>query len=105
LDSLIRRQATGNAGILAGRLGLSRSSLFDMLAFLRNEMRAPIRYSKYLQSYIYDYPPKFHLGFEREQLQTAELNDNIDCTDNIDEDEDIVLDDYINFNDLYLDDN
>jgi hypothetical protein len=113
LDNLVRRQATGTPEQLSKRLGLSRSSLFDFIAFLRDEMQAPIRYSKCLQSYIYEYLPKFHLGFERDRLQVVELNDtyggidrstgySIDRDDDVD---DIVLDDDINFNDLYLDDN
>lgn len=64
LDALVRRQATGSPEQLSGRLGMSRSSLFELIAFLRDEMQAPIRYSKNLRSYIYEYVPKFYLGFE-----------------------------------------
>ena len=48
LDALVRRQATGSPEQLSGRLGMSRSSLFELIAFLRDEMQAPIRYSKSL---------------------------------------------------------
>jgi hypothetical protein len=41
-------QAIGTPEQLSKRVGLSRSSLFDFIAFLRDEMRAPIRYSKCL---------------------------------------------------------
>jgi hypothetical protein len=75
LDSLIRRKATGTPIELAQRLRMSRSTLFELIAFLRDEMRAPIRYSKYKMSYIYDYQPKFYLGFEKERLKSLESGD------------------------------
>jgi hypothetical protein len=110
LDSLIRRQATGSPVQLAERLGMSRSSLFEFISFLRDEMQAPIRYSKSLNSYIYEYVPKFYLGFEKERLSSAGLqetygrgtSDGKAYPDDVDSD-DVILDDDINFNDLYLD--
>ena len=67
MDSLIRRQATGTPNDFAKRLGISLRRLYELIAFLRDEMQAPIKYSAYLISYIYDYPPKFYLGFERDR--------------------------------------
>jgi hypothetical protein len=105
LDSLIRRQATGSPEQLSKRLDMSRSSLFEFITFLRDEMRAPIRYSKNRNSYIYEYVPVFHLGFEKDRMQSAErdsvwggIDDNV-CDDIPDDD---ILPDDINFNDLYL---
>ena len=74
LDRLIRLQATGPPTDLAQRLKMSRSSLFELIAFLRDDMGAPIRYHKYRQSYVYDYPPRFYLGFEKDRLQSNELD-------------------------------
>jgi len=75
LDNLIRRKATGCPDELAKRLGLSRSSLFEFISFLRDVMEAPIHYNKYIPSYIYTYPTKFHLNFERERLNETLMFD------------------------------
>ena len=66
LDRLIRRKATGSPEELAKRLGVSRSTLFELIAYLKDEMRAPIIYVSGRQSYVYEYTPKFYLGFERD---------------------------------------
>ena len=66
LDAMLRHKATGNPDELAARLEMSRSSWFELLAFLKEEMNAPIVYDSSMQSYVYKYTPKFHLGFERD---------------------------------------
>jgi hypothetical protein len=111
LDALVRRQATGSPEHLAERLGMLRSSLFEFIAFLRDEMQAPLRYSKKLNSYIYEYVPKFYLGFEKDRLSSSKLYNTYGGTDeekrypeDDNEPEDVILEDDINFNDLYLDD-
>ena len=71
LDRLIRRKAIGSPMELANRLMLSRSSLFEIISFLR-EVQAPISYSKSSSSCVYDYPPKFYLVFERDK-HTADM--------------------------------
>ena len=68
LDTLIRRKATGCPDVLAQRLGISRSSLFEIISFLRVVMKAPIHYNNCILSYEYKFTPKFHLNFERERL-------------------------------------
>ena len=73
LDHLIRRKATGTPKVLAQRMGISRSSLFDIISFLREDMRAPIHYSREQSSYVYKYPPKFHLGFEQDLLNEDQM--------------------------------
>lgn len=72
LDGLIRRQSTGTPHELAERLEISRSSLFELILYLREELQAPIQYNKYMQSYIYTYPPRFYLGFEQDRLSDSE---------------------------------
>jgi hypothetical protein len=111
LDRLIRRHATGTPVQLSERLGMSRSSLFEFIAFLRDEMQAPVRYSQSHNSYVYEYIPKFYLGFEKERLSPAGLygtygggiDDGKACLKDDDDSEDVILDDDLNFNDLYLD--
>jgi len=114
LDSLIRRAATGSPEELAEKLGISRSWLFELIAFLKEEMYAPIVYNKNRCSYIYSYPPKFYLGFERDRLNTSEnlyyhvggdektkKNNKIKIEIEVDDFEEI-LDDDIDFKDLYV---
>jgi hypothetical protein len=113
MDRLIRRHATGSPQQLAKRLEMSRSNLFELIAFLRDRMGAPIVYSKSCDSYVYEYVPNFYLGFDKERLSSAELNGaygggsndeiRITNTNNMDSDE-VILDDDINFNELYMDD-
>ena len=113
LDNLIRRAATGCPEDLADRLGMSRSSLFELIAFLREEMKAPITYSKNRPSYVYEYTPKFYLGFERERLHFDEMTSNSGGKESIEkrknkvkveieiDDDAYILDDGIDFNELY----
>jgi hypothetical protein len=110
LDRLIRRHATGSPAQLAERLGMSRSSLFEFISFLRDEMQAPVQYSKNLNSYVYEYVPRFYLGFEKERQSSSMLYNTYGGSDDDgkgypddDEPDDMILDDDINFNDLYLD--
>jgi len=66
LDALIRRNATGNPEELAERLEMSRSSMFELIAYLKEELNAPIVYDHDKRSYVYTFTPKFHLGFEHD---------------------------------------
>ena len=72
LDHLIRKAATGRPDDLAELLDISRSTLFEMIKFLRDDMRAPVIYSTNRASYMYTYTPKFYLGFERKQTDSKE---------------------------------
>ena len=115
LDNLIRHAATGSPEELAERLEMSRSSLFELISFMKEEMRAPIMYNRNRLSYVYEYVPKFYLGFERERLKTAEMTNtygggNNDEVDNYNKkniikveinDDDFILDNDIDFNNLY----
>jgi hypothetical protein len=110
LDRLVRRQATGTPVQLAERLGMSRSSLFEFISFLRDEMRAPVRYSKCIGSYVYEFVPKFYLGFERDRLSATELygtyggeSDEGKAYPEDDDSDDVILEDDMDFNDLYFD--
>ena len=113
LDNLIRRAATGTPEELAKRLGMSRSSLFELITFLKDVMRAPITYIRSRSSYVYEYIPRFYLGFERDRLGIAEMVDTygagiddetpkskIKVEIEIDDDN-FILDDDIDFNELY----
>ena len=112
LDNLIRQTATGSSEELAERLEMSYDSLLGLISFLKEEMRAPITYNKNKLSYVYSYTPKFHLGFERDQLSSDEMvnfgsgnasdkrSNKVKVEIEIDDD-DFIFDNDINFCDLY----
>ena len=70
LDFLIRLQATGSPAELADRLGISYSSLYLTISFMKKFLKAPIRYNMYKQTFQYDSEPEFYLGFEKDRTQS-----------------------------------
>lgn len=54
MDFLIRHRCTGNAVEFARKLDLSRSTLFNYLDYLRNDLGVDILYDKYGETYRYD---------------------------------------------------
>jgi len=73
LDNLIRLKATGCPDDLAKRMEMSRASLFELIAYLRDKLDAPIKYNEFNISYEYRYPTKFHLGFERDRFNETSM--------------------------------
>lgn len=63
-DSLIRRKGTGTPEQFAKRLGLSKSSWYNLKAEMENR-GAPILYSKTLRTYYYMEPGNFRVEFMR----------------------------------------
>lgn len=53
IDALIRQKATGGPDCLAEHLKISRRTLFDTLNFMREQLEAPIIYSKARKTYVY----------------------------------------------------
>jgi hypothetical protein len=53
IDDLIKREATGSPAQLAIRLNLSERATFKYLKFMKEELKAPIEYSKGRISYVY----------------------------------------------------
>ena len=115
LDSLIRRESTGTPKELACKLGMSRSTLFELISFLKEVMLAPIYFNKSRCSYLYSYTPNFFLGFDKERLNRVETTDNYigetevavisknkKRTVEIEiDDDDFILDEDIDFVDMY----
>lgn len=62
IDRLIRQQRTGPPGELAERMGLSESTIYAYLQYMRNT-GAPIAYSKKQKTYYYLYQVEFTWGF------------------------------------------
>ena len=53
LDHLLRSKTPGRAEDLAGRLGISRSSLFRLINYMRQELLAPIEFDSANNRYKY----------------------------------------------------
>jgi len=102
LNTLIRHKATGDSEELARRMNMSRSNLFKLIKFLKEEMKAPIIYDNSIQSYVYSYIPKFNLSFEPDTEQNDDGYTNAIRNKNDVDNYDANLDDNIDFNDLYL---
>ena len=83
MDNLIRHASTGTPEQFAKQLGMSRSTLFETIMYLKEEMDAPIIYDPSRPSYIYIYPPKFYLGFERDHSRIHETGDNNSYTEHV----------------------
>jgi len=73
MHNLIRRKATGTPDELARRIGLSKSRLYQILSYLREEMHAPIIYNRYNCSYEYEFNTNFNLEFDRDRLYQSEM--------------------------------
>ncbi|MEO5980257.1 MAG: hypothetical protein ABIS36_06325 [Chryseolinea sp.] len=53
LDNLLRSKTPGKAEYLADRLGISRSSLFRLITYMREELYAPIVFDAVNNRYVY----------------------------------------------------
>lgn len=62
IDGLIRRRATGSARDLAERVGVSKSSVYDILALMRS-MGADIDYCCDRKSYYYTSDKVLAIGY------------------------------------------
>lgn len=54
MNFLIQHRCTGNAVEFANKLELSRSTLFNYLDYMRNDLGVDILYDKYGRTYHYD---------------------------------------------------
>ncbi len=62
LDQLIRMQATGSPTKLAERLGVARSTVYEVIDCMRS-IGAPIQYDKKKQSFYYSSNEKLFIGY------------------------------------------
>ena len=54
LDHLIRSKIPGKADYLAKRLGISRSTFFRLVDYMRDELYAPVFFDAHLNRYAYE---------------------------------------------------
>ena len=62
LDHLIQIKGTGTPNELAGKLGMSRRSVYNHLNLMKG-LGAPIKFCPYKQSYYYDEEGSFNISF------------------------------------------
>lgn len=54
LNDLIMNEQTGSPRILASKLGITERSVYNYIAFMKREMKAPILYNSQRLSYVYN---------------------------------------------------
>jgi hypothetical protein len=54
LNDLIMHEQTGSPRILASKLGITERSVYNYIAFMKREMKAPILYNSQRLSYVYN---------------------------------------------------
>jgi len=70
IDYLIRSRSTGTPQELAAKLNISPSQLYQIMKILKDELGAPIYYSKSLQSYCYNESVRFICEFREAKTVT-----------------------------------
>ena len=74
VDGLIRRKATGTADELAARLGVSRSTVFELFNCMK-DMGAEIEYNETKKSYCYRVDKQLLIGYTRtDKLKGGRIN-------------------------------
>ena len=64
IDGLIRGEATGSPSNLGARLGMSERAAYKYLKFMKEELNAPIEFSKYKGSYRYASTGEFNFKWK-----------------------------------------
>ncbi|MCD7925664.1 MAG: hypothetical protein LUI85_13630 [Bacteroides sp.] len=54
MDSMIQRRNTGSPTEFAKKLEISRSTFFEYIAYMRDELMLNIQYNRYTENYYYD---------------------------------------------------
>ena len=72
LDYLFRSRSTGTPAELAKKLSLSKSQLFLIIKTMKQELGAPIHYSRTYQTYMYKRNSRFRFGFKDDDDSSEE---------------------------------
>lgn len=62
-DRLIQMKAPGNGDAIAAKLGISRSTFFRLIDFMREELNAPIIFDNKNQCYTYSHEGSIVFSF------------------------------------------
>jgi hypothetical protein len=68
INTLIKAQRTGTPKALSLHLGVSERTAHNYLRFMRNELKAPIKWNAYKNTYTYEFTGE--LKFEWQEDQT-----------------------------------
>lgn len=68
IDQLIRMKATGTPQELAKRLSISRSTLYNILEFMKSQ-GGKVYYCQTKQSFCYEKEVHFYFGFSPEKIK------------------------------------
>lgn len=79
MDNLIRRKSSGLPEKFASRLGISRSTLFEYLLYLKEEFMATIHYNRYTQNYEYKKEPELLSENLLGEVGMKEERNCVDC--------------------------
>lgn len=71
IDQLIRLKSAGTSNAFAQKLGISRTTLFNYIGFLK-ELGGPIKYNRTAKTYEYEYPVILNLGYCRKPMWGVE---------------------------------
>ncbi|MGD1842800.1 MAG: hypothetical protein ACFB0B_18165 [Thermonemataceae bacterium] len=64
LDGLIRMKATGRPAVLAARLDISESTLYEFINLMK-DLGAPIKWDAYRSSYVYEPEGRMEVKFSK----------------------------------------
>jgi len=53
LDYYIESGSTGSPGDLAAKMGVSKSMLFRYIGYMKTDLKAPIKYQRMSETYVY----------------------------------------------------
>lgn len=65
IDSLIRLKCTGSPENLAHQLGISKRQTLKILKHMKEDLKAPIKYNSFRQTYFYTEEVVFVFGFQK----------------------------------------
>lgn len=65
IDELISKEMTGSPKYLASKLSITERSVYNYIAFMKKEMKAPILYNHNKMSYVYYDDWCFNLNTKR----------------------------------------
>ena len=64
INKLIKAQRTGSPKALGTHLGISERTAHNYLSFMRKELKAPIKWNSYKNTYIYENNGEFKFEWQ-----------------------------------------
>ena len=64
INKLIKAQRTGSPKALSTQLGISERTAHNYLSFMRKELKAPIKWNSYKNTYIYENNGEFKFEWQ-----------------------------------------